>query len=172
MTRTTSLRTLAQRWLSALVLSLALVTVASAQETIRITGRVVSKSDKEPLIGVNITDAHVKRAYAATDVDGRFAFNVHLGTTLKFSMVGAKSVNVKVKNHKFMEVEMEEENISLGEVVVAAKNHQGQDNARAHRYRGEGQLLPRENPRESASRDVLARHTTRGAAHPQRRYPR
>ena len=121
MTRNTSLRTLAQRWLSALVLSLALVTVASAQETIRITGRVVSKSDKEPLIGVNITDAHVKRAYAATDVDGRFAFNVHLGTTLKFSMVGAKSVNVKVKNHKFMEVEMEEENISLGEVVVAAK---------------------------------------------------
>lgn len=121
MTRNTSLRTLAQRWLSALVLSLALVTVASAQETIRITGRVVSKSDKEPLIGVNITDAHVKRAYAATDVDGRFAFNVHLGTTLKFSMVGAKSVNVKVKHHKFMEVEMEEENISLGEVVVAAK---------------------------------------------------
>lgn len=121
MTRNTSLRTLAQRWLSALVMSLALVTVASAQETIRITGRVVSKSDKEPLIGVNITDAHVKRAYAATDVDGRFAFNVHLGTTLKFSMVGAKSVNVKVKHHKFMEVEMEEENISLGEVVVAAK---------------------------------------------------
>lgn len=121
MTRNTSLRTLAQRWLSALVLSLALVTVASAQETIRITGRVVSKSDKEPLIGVNITDAHVKRAYAATDVDGRFAFNVHLGTTLKFSMVGAKSVNVKVKHHKFMEIEMEEENISLGEVVVAAK---------------------------------------------------
>lgn len=121
MTRNTSLRTLAQRWLSALVLSLALVTVASAQETIRITGRVVSKSDKEPLIGVNITDAHVKRAYAATDVDGRFAFNVHVGTTLKFSMVGAKSVNVKVKSQKFMEVEMEEENISLGEVVVAAK---------------------------------------------------
>ena len=53
MTRNTSLRTLAQRWLSALVLSLALVTVASAQETIRITGKVVSKSDKEPLIGVN-----------------------------------------------------------------------------------------------------------------------
>lgn len=121
MTRNTSLRTLTQRWLSALVLSLALVTVASAQETIRITGRVVSKSDKEPLIGVNITDAHVKRAYAATDVDGRFAFNVHVGTTLKFSMVGAKSVNVKVKHQKFMEVEMEEENISLGEVVVAAK---------------------------------------------------
>ena len=121
MTRNTSLRTLAQRWLSALVLSLALVTVASAQETIRITGKVVSKSDKEPLIGVNITDANVKRAYAATDVDGRFAFNVHVGATLKFSMVGAKSVKVKVKNQKFMEVEMEEENISLGEVVVAAK---------------------------------------------------
>lgn len=122
MTRTTSLRTLAQRWLSALVLSLALVTLASAQETIRITGKVVSKSDKEPLIGVNITDANVKRAYAATDVDGRFAFNVHVGATLKFSMVGAKSVNVKVKNHKFMEVEMEEENISLGEVWLPPKS--------------------------------------------------
>ena len=95
---------------------------ASAQETIRITGKVVAKADKEPLIGVNITDAEARRAYAATDIDGRFAFNVRVGTTLSFSMVGAKTVKVKVKSQKFLEIEMEEENIALGEVVVAAKH--------------------------------------------------
>lgn len=122
MTRYNQLRASIGRWVLVFIMAMGLPLMASAQETIRITGKVISKADKEPLIGVNITDANVKRAYAATDIDGRFAFNVHVGTTLNFSMVGAKSVKVKVKNQKFLEIEMEEENIALGEVVVAAKH--------------------------------------------------
>ena len=102
-------------------MTLLLCLSATAQEAIRLTGVVTAKADKEPLIGVNISDAATKRAYAATDVDGRFAFNVHVGTTLHFSMVGLKTVTVKVKSAKFLEIQMEEENISLKEVVVAAK---------------------------------------------------
>ena len=36
-------------------------------------------------------------------------------------MVGLKTVTVKVKSAKFLDIQMEEENISLKEVVVAAK---------------------------------------------------
>ena len=103
-------------------LALLLALPATAQEAIRLTGVVTAKADKEPLIGVNISDAATKRAYATTDIDGRFAFNIHVGTTLHFSMVGLKTVTVKVKSAKFLEIQMEEENISLKEVVVAAKH--------------------------------------------------
>lgn len=111
-----------RRRYSLIVSFLFMALAVSAQETIRFTGKVISKVDKEPLIGVNITDASTRRAFASTDEDGRFAFNVHVGTTLNFSMVGAKTVKVKVKNSKFLEVQMEEENIAIGEVVVAAKH--------------------------------------------------
>ena len=69
---------------------------ASAQDIIRLTGKVLLKTDNEPLVGVNITDAATKRAMATTDLDGRFAFNVRTGTTLKFSMVGIKPQTLKI----------------------------------------------------------------------------
>ena len=96
-------------------------TTASAQDIIRLTGKVFLKTDKEPLVGVNITDAATKRAMATTDLDGRFAFNVRTGTTLNFSMVGIKPQTLKVKNQKYVELTLEEDNINLGEVEVQAK---------------------------------------------------
>lgn len=104
-----------------IVVSLLISFTASAQETIRVTGKVVSKIDNEPLIGVNITDASSKRVFASSDIDGRFAFNVHAGTVLKFSMVGIKTVKVKAKSSKFLEIRMEEEHISLSEVTIVNK---------------------------------------------------
>ena len=94
---------------------------ASAQDIIRLTGKVLLKTDNEPLVGVNITDAATKRAMATTDLDGRFAFNVRTGTTLKFSMVGIKPQTLKVKNQKYVELTLEEDDINLGEVVVQTK---------------------------------------------------
>ena len=58
---------------------------------------------------------------ATTDLDGRFAFNVRTGTTLKFSMVGIKPQTLKVKNQKYVELTLEEDDINLGEVVVQTK---------------------------------------------------
>lgn len=94
---------------------------ASAQDIIRLTGKVLLKTDNEPLVGVNITDAATKRAMATTDLDGRFAFNVRTGTTLKFSMVGIKPQTLKVKSQKYVELTLEEDDINLGEVVVQTK---------------------------------------------------
>lgn len=100
---------------------LCLALSAEAQEVVRITGRVVSKQNNEPLMGVNITDVKLRRALAVTDEDGRFATNAHVGTQLRFSMIGAKEQIIKVKNDKFLEVKLDEDNVSIGEVEVKAK---------------------------------------------------
>lgn len=104
-----------------LLLGLAVVPI-DAQNVIRLAGEIVAKGDNEPLIGVNITDATTKRALATTDVDGKFAFNVYSNATLKFSMVGFKSKTIKLKSgQEYLSIKLEEEDISLGEVVVQTK---------------------------------------------------
>lgn len=108
------------------ILPLALLTLflslpAVAQEVMRVTGKIVSKEKKMPLYGVNITDVPTGRKMATSDEDGRFAIDVRSNTTLRFSMVGAKPTAVKVKHQNYLEVELEEEDMFLGEAVVAAK---------------------------------------------------
>lgn len=93
----------------------------SAQEVIRVTGKIVSKEQKMPLYGVNITDVPTGRKMATSDEDGRFAIDVRSNTTLRFSMIGAKTTFVKVKNQNYLEVELAEEEMFLNEVVVASK---------------------------------------------------
>ncbi len=98
------------------------VTTANAQEVIRISGTVLSKDSDEPLMGVNISDANTKRALASTDIDGRFAFNVYSNATLRFSMVGTKPKNVKLKSGQTnITVKLEEDDIALKEIVVQTK---------------------------------------------------
>lgn len=124
--KSTSLFHAAKRWTAALAMLVALMAFAvgaSAQNVIRVAGQVVAKNDNEPLPGVNITDASSKRAFATTDFDGKFAFNVYSNATLKFSMVGFKAKTVKLKaGQEYITVKLEEENISLGEVVVQTKH--------------------------------------------------
>ena len=109
----------------ALAFMLAFVMLASgvsAQNVVRVTGQVIAKGDNEPLSGVNITDASSKHAYAVTDLDGKFAFNAFNGTTLRFSMVGFNSRNVKLKNGQTnLNVRLEESDVALGEVLVQTK---------------------------------------------------
>ena len=121
----TSFCTVALRRMSRQALTLLLLLIgmgASAQEVFRLTGLVIDKDTKEPLLGVSITDPVTRRALAITDNDGRFAFNVHSGATLHFSMVGAKSQDVKVKSsHKYIEVKLQQDHLTLDNVVVTAK---------------------------------------------------
>ncbi len=110
-------------------------TTLSAQEIIRVTGKVVAKPEAQsahptaddkapaarPLYGVNVYDTDTKRVLAQTDPDGRFAIDVRSNTTLVFSMIGAKKISVKVKGRNVLEVEMEMEDMFLGEASVVAK---------------------------------------------------
>lgn len=113
----------ARRVCAALIMMVAgFASTANAQEVIRLSGTVLSKDNNEPLIGVNISDANTKRALAATDADGKFAFNVYSNATLRFSMVGIKPKNVKLKNGQTnITVRLEEDDISLKEIVVQTK---------------------------------------------------
>lgn len=110
-----------KRLLIVLVAVISFSLEAEAQGVIRFTGRVVSKQTGEPLIGVNITDIKLRRALAVTDEDGRFSMNTQIGAQLRFSMIGAKPEILKVKNDKFTEVKLNEDDITLGEVVVKTK---------------------------------------------------
>ncbi len=95
--------------------------LATAQDVIRVTGTVVSKTKNLPLFGANIVDAPSGRLMATTDEDGRFAINVRSNTTLRVSMVGAKVATVKVKGQTFLKIELEEEDVFLGEAVATVK---------------------------------------------------
>ena len=92
-----------------------------AQDIIRVTGKVVLKTKHTPLLGVNITDVPSQRIMASTDEDGRFAIDVRSNTTLRFSMIGADPISIKVKGRNYLEVEMTEQDIFLGEATVKAK---------------------------------------------------
>ena len=95
---------------------------ASAQEVFRLTGKVTDKDTKEPLLGVSVVDSTTHRAIAVTDMDGRFAVDVHSGSILRFSMVGLQSQVVKVKSsQKYIEVKLEQTEVALQELVVSAK---------------------------------------------------
>lgn len=92
-----------------------------ADDVIRVTGKVISKEKRKPLMGVNVQDEKSGRLLATTDEDGRFATNVFGNSTLRFSMVGAKARTIRVKNLTYIEVEMDEHDIELGEATVVVK---------------------------------------------------
>lgn len=81
-----------------------------------ITGTVVD-NEGEPLIGVTVMSS--SKVGVATDIDGNFALNVKLPTTLTITYVGFKPKTVKVtRPTSNLHIEMELNSQSLDEVVV------------------------------------------------------
>lgn len=72
-----------------LALLLAVTTLVTNAQDIRVSGRVISSTDKEPLIGVTVKVSG-SSAGAVTDLDGRYTLNAGRNTTLSFSMVAFK----------------------------------------------------------------------------------
>ena len=108
-----------------LVLLLALPAFASGTEdgNTVVSGVVIDKKNKEPLIGVSVAiwkDGKIETG-ATTDFDGSF----HISTSLtnfevQFSYMGYKDVKVSSNAHKLnaMHIELEEDANTLGDVVV------------------------------------------------------
>ncbi len=103
------------------LLALGGLSEAAAQNVLRVTGRVISKEKRTPLLGVNVIDNRSDRLLATTDEDGRFAVNIHSDATLRFTMIGAEVVRVKVKGRTKLDVELDEHDVELGEATVVAK---------------------------------------------------
>lgn len=101
-----------------LLLAFGILTIsATAQDIVRITGKVLDADTKEPLMGVNILDIKADRKVGETDFEGSFAFSVRRGTRLRFTMVGAEPVIYKVGDKTEIEITMKQENL-INELVI------------------------------------------------------
>ena len=94
-----------------------LFSTALAQVTV--SGNVTSSADGVPLPGVSIVDVNEPTNGVVADFDGNYTITVNSGTTsLRFSSIGYKTVEIAVNNQTTLNVSLEEDVASLDEVVV------------------------------------------------------
>jgi TonB-linked SusC/RagA family outer membrane protein len=94
---------------------LLICTIVQAQN-LTIKGKVISKSDGEPIIGTTVVETNQINNGTITDVDGNFTLSVKQGGEISVSYIGYKTV--KVKAQATLNIALEEESKLLQEVVV------------------------------------------------------
>ncbi|MEM7380249.1 MAG: TonB-dependent receptor, partial [Bacteroidota bacterium] len=88
-----------------------------AQTTV--SGVVTSAGDGVPLPGVSIVDVGDPTTGVIADFDGNYTITLSDGnTSLRFSSIGYKTIEIAVNNQSIINVAMEEDVASLDEVVV------------------------------------------------------
>jgi TonB-dependent starch-binding outer membrane protein SusC len=97
-----------------------LVSMLKAQD-IPISGKVTSAADQMPIPGVTIVVKGTSKG-TVTDVNGVYTLNAPSSGVLVFSFVGMQKQEVPVNGRRQINLEMVEENIDLGEVVVMGYN--------------------------------------------------
>ena len=97
---------------------------AYAQRKISVSG-VVTDTNKEPLIGVNVTVKDQPGLGAITDMNGRYTIKVEEFSRLEFSYVGFEKKEVLVKRQKEVNVVLKESTTSeIDEVIVTGTGAQ------------------------------------------------
>lgn len=94
-----------------------LFTLSVNAQSIKITGKVISSSDKEPLIGVTVRASGTPGG-TVTDMDGNYAISANKDATLTFSMIGFKTEIIKVGSSKVVNIILTDASSDLNEVVV------------------------------------------------------
>jgi TonB-linked SusC/RagA family outer membrane protein len=87
-----------------------------AQQNISVEG-IVTDNTGMPVIGANIIEKGTTNGII-TDMDGKFAMNVHPGATLVVSYVGYIKQEIAVDNRTRIDLVLQEDNQMLDEVVV------------------------------------------------------
>ncbi|GAB4049255.1 TonB-dependent receptor [Spirosoma litoris] len=95
-----------------------LTNLAQAQDR-RVTGRVISSKDQQPVPGVNILVKDTQLG-TTTDGNGNFTLNVAPNVSLVFSSIGFEGQTVAIGNQTQLTITLKEAEQSLGEVVVTA----------------------------------------------------
>ena len=95
--------------------------MATAQ-TSKISGKVYSEADGEPVFGASVFVVGTAGVGASTDMDGNFTIeNVPASaTTLRVSYVGMSTQEVHILRDKPMKIVLVEDGVSLDEVMVVA----------------------------------------------------
>lgn len=97
---------------------------AFAQKEIVVTG-IVTDTNKEPLIGVNVSIANMPGLGAITDINGKFLLKMPPYNKLVFTYIGYEPVEVLVKEQRTVNIAMEEAKATLiDEVVVTGTGTQ------------------------------------------------
>lgn len=99
-----------------LLLFLFVFSFANAQQ-LTVTGEVTSADDGLPLPGVNVIVKGTSTG-TNTDFDGKYSLTVQSGAVLEFSYIGFKAVTITVGNQTTINVAMQTDVESLGEIVV------------------------------------------------------
>ena len=108
-----------------ITICLLLVSVAAfSQKKIQVTG-VVTDTNKEPLVGVNVTVKDQAGLGAITDINGRYKISIEEFSRLVFSYIGFDKQEVLVKRQQVVNVIMKESEASeLDEVVITGTGAQ------------------------------------------------
>ena len=103
-----------------LLIVMCIAFIGSATAQFSVSGTVVSASNGESLPGVSVLEKGTTNG-VLTDENGKYSLRLGSGTsTLQFSFVGMKSMDVPVDNRSVVDVSLTSEDISLDEVVVTA----------------------------------------------------
>lgn len=97
-----------------------------AQSKIIIRGKVTSKGDRQPLIGVSVAEYDKNNRIlngTQTDLDGNYSLKVSgtAGNRITYTYIGFKSVNKTLSNAAVMDVAMEDASHTIKEVTITAK---------------------------------------------------
>ncbi|WP_420150784.1 SusC/RagA family TonB-linked outer membrane protein [Spirosoma sp.] len=99
-------------------IALLIAHITQAQDR-RVTGRVLSGKDQQPVPGVNILVRNTQLG-TTTDGNGSFSLNIPANATLVFSAIGYAGQTIEVGNQTQLTVTLQEAEQNLGEVVVTA----------------------------------------------------
>jgi hypothetical protein len=92
---------------------------SSLAQNINVTGRVTSKTDGEALPGVTILVKGTSKG-TATNAEGQYSIETESGSTLIFSFIGLKSIELAIPANGKLDVQLESDETILQEVVVTA----------------------------------------------------
>ncbi len=81
-----------------------------------VNGKVISATDKEPLIGASV-EVQGRKVATVTDIDGNFTIDADDGETVVVSYIGFVQQKVKVHG-AVLDISLQEESHSLNDVVV------------------------------------------------------
>jgi len=86
---------------------MAVIALASMAQDVTVKGKVVSATDKEPLIGATV---RVKGSSTGTitDFDGNYSIKVDKNASLEFSMIGFNTVTETVGSRTNIDVTLSE----------------------------------------------------------------
>jgi TonB-dependent starch-binding outer membrane protein SusC len=93
-----------------------LISMLKAQE-IPISGKVISAKDQQAIPGVTIVVKGTTKG-TITDINGNYKLDAPSNGTLVYSFLGMQKQEIQVNGRKIIDLEMVDENIDLGEVVV------------------------------------------------------